>query len=459
MEKYFMFVKSLDELQSSKNTTVHTISNTIKNVNNDKLISKNINVNENNEKNEKRQLDTLLNQIDRTYRLEKLNHENFSGWNIVDVLIHHLEENMNPNIYHIVENPRKSSKTSSKRKPIETETTKTKTNTLPEKIYIDKEINTIHDLIEITDLYPIDDTKEYNINMKALHKIKEPLVQLNSMIGMKTLKQSMLDQIIFYIQNLHNLKIDSCEQDFMHTVIYGPPGTGKTEIAKLIGKVFANIGILDKGTFRKVTRSDLIAGYLGQTAIKTKDAIKDALGGVLFIDEAYSLGNSEKRDSFSKECIDTLCEAASDYKDNLMIIIAGYENELNECFFNYNAGLNSRFTWRYKTDEYTGEDLYNIFLKKVADAEWSVLQDSNINKSWFEKNKDYFIYYGRDMETLFAKTKIAHSRRIFGKSECQRKCITLADLNKGLDMFLSNEEVKNRKTKGDIHKSLTSMYV
>ena len=80
-----------------------------------------------------------------------------------------------------------------------------------------------------------------------------------------------------------------------------------------------------------MTRNDLVAGYLGQTAIKTKDVIKECLGGVLFIDEAYSLGNEEKRDSFSKECIDTLCEALSDNKENLMVIIAGYEKELKEC--------------------------------------------------------------------------------------------------------------------------------
>lgn len=457
-----MFFKKLDEIQNSKNTVSDKIVNTIHNIHLEKPTDKS-----ETDKSEKKQIDSLLNQIDRTYRLQKLNHENFAGWNIIDVLIHNIEENTDPNRYpdsFSQTNTNKSSKSSNKPKT-KTETTKSKTKSkttqtnIIEKITIDKEVNSINDLIELTDLYPIDETKEYNINMKTLHKIKEPLIQLNSMVGMKSLKQNILDQILFYIQNLQNVNDDSCEQDFMHTVIYGSPGTGKTEIAKLIGKVFANIGILDKGTFRKVTRSDLIAGYLGQTAIKTKDVIKDALGGVLFIDEAYALGNSEKRDSFSKECIDTLCEAASDYKTNLMIIIAGYENELNECFFNYNAGLNSRFTWRYKTDEYNGEDLYNIFLKKVSHAGWSVSEESNINKSWFEKNKDYFIYYGRDIETLFAKTKIAHSRRIFGKPECKRKCIMLADLNKGFDIFLNNEEVKNRKEKGDIHKSLTSMYV
>ena len=123
----------------------------------------------------------------------------------------------------------------------------------------------------------------------------------------------------------------------MHTVIYGPPGTGKTEVAKIIGRLFSKLGVLKKNVFKKVTRADLIAGYLGQTAIKTKEVVNSAIGGVLFIDEAYALGNKEKRDIFAKECIDTF--AHYDNKDKLMVIIAGYEDELNKCFFEYNRVL------------------------------------------------------------------------------------------------------------------------
>ena len=221
-------------------------------------------------------------------------------------------------------------------------------------VNIDIEINSIDDLLSLIDKYKIEPNIKYNINMQTLHNIKEPLIELNNMIGMKDLKNNITDQILYFAQELYKSKDNS--GDFLHTVIYGPPGTGKTEIAKIMGKIYSKIGILSKGTFRKVTRADLISGYLGQTALKTRDVIKDCLGGVLFIDEAYALGNNEKRDSFSKECIDTLCEALSDNKNNLMVIIAGYENELKECFFNYNQGLDSRFTWRFKTDEYTGED-------------------------------------------------------------------------------------------------------
>ena len=95
-------------------------------------------------------------------------------------------------------------------------------------------------------------------------------------------------------------------------------------------QIFANINILKSNKFKKVTRADLIAGYLGQTALKTKNVIEESLDGVLFIDEAYALGNPEKRDSFSKECIDTLCEALTDHKSRLMVIIAGYEDELEK---------------------------------------------------------------------------------------------------------------------------------
>jgi hypothetical protein len=342
-------------------------------------------------------------------------------------------------------------------------------------VTIDVEINHIGDLLKLIDTYPDDKETKYNINMGLLHKIKEPLNNLNNMIGMKYLKENIVDQILFYIQNLHKpiikdtgikdtgiketdpkIQIDSCN-DFMHTVIYGPPGTGKTEIAKIMGQLFTKIGVLNKGTFKKVTRSDLVAGFLGQTAIKTKDVIKECLGGVLFIDEAYSLGSPEKRDSFSKECIDTLCEALSDHKDNLMVIIAGYETELNECFFGSNQGLKSRFTWRFKTDNYSAEDLYHIFIKKVKNAGWEIF-DKDINVKWFEKHKQTFKFYGRDIETLFAKVKIAHSRRVFCLDDLVKQKITISDLNKGYTMFLKNDTTDS-KHDDNMRQIFSSMYM
>jgi len=320
-------------------------------------------------------------------------------------------------------------------------------------INLDIDINNLDDLIKMIDDYPFDETKQYNINMDKLYKIKPHLIELNTMIGMKDLKNNIVDQILYFIQDFHK------SGDFMHTVIYGPPGTGKTELAKIIGQIYCKLGILKKGTFKKVTRSDLIAGYLGQTAIKTRDVINECLGGVLFIDEAYSLGNTEKNDIFSKECIDTLCEALSNHKEELMVIITGYETELNECFFNYNQGLDSRFTWRFKTDEYKGEELYNIFLKKVNDCKWTIdiISDTKISKDWFEKNIGYFKFFGRDIETLLAKIKIVHGRRIFCKYKEEKMKITIKDLEKGFELYKKNNEVKKRKDNNN--KLLTSMYI
>ena len=274
--------------------------------------------------------------------------------------------------------------------------------------------------------------------MHALHSISPALRRLNNMIGLHSLKDSIIDQIIYYIQNFHML--GSYGNDYMHTVIYGPPGTGKTEIAKIIGEIFSKLGILKNNYFKKVTRADLIAGYLGQTAMKTKNIVKECLGGVLFIDEAYALGNNEKGDSFSKECIDTLCEALSDYKSEIMVIIAGYKEELERCFFAYNEGLQSRFAWRYATDEYTSEELYKIFMKKVTDANWSIVEEIPI--CWFDKNRKYFKYFGRDIETLFAKTKICHSRRVFCKPTSFKTKICFSDVKNGLEMYLKNNKKK-----------------
>jgi hypothetical protein len=328
---------------------------------------------------------------------------------------------------------------------------------IPEKKLVNIEptiINNVDDLLSLIDKYPYDVTVSYNINMKTLHCIKEPLIKLKNMIGMKTLKETLVEQILYFIQGFN-------KGDFMHAAIYGPPGTGKTEIAKIMGEIYSKMGVLSKGAFKKVTRSDLIAGYLGQTALKTTRVIEECLGGVLFIDEAYALGSTDKKDSFSKECIDTLCEALSNHKENLMVIIAGYETELNECFFSNNQGLNSRFTWRFKTDDYTTNDLCEIFIKMIKDVDWKI-DEKIITPAWFEKKMEYFKYFGRDMETLLSKVKIAHSKRVFSLAEaegCMKKVITTKDLDNGFELYLKNDEVKNRKESERQKQFMHSIYV
>lgn len=300
---------------------------------------------------------------------------------------------------------------------------------------IESNIQTISDILDIIEEYPVSSDVKYNINMESLHAIKIPLRELDSMIGLNSLKTDILNQILYFIQGFH----ENSKNDYMHTVISGPPGTGKTKVATIMGQIFSKLGILKKNIFKKVSRADLIAGYLGQTSIKTKDVIESCLGGVLFIDEAYSLGNVEKRDSFSKECIDTLCESLSNHKDNLMVIIAGYDDELQECFFNYNKGLESRFVWKFKTDEYDYVNLFEIFVKIIYENNWELI-DKKQTLEWFKINHENFKGFGRDIESLFTKIKISHSRRIFGLAKEHKKKITITDVRNGFTVYKNNKK-------------------
>jgi SpoVK/Ycf46/Vps4 family AAA+-type ATPase len=314
-------------------------------------------------------------------------------------------------------------------------------------------LESLDNLIDVLDKYPYEQNTSYNIDLKSLHNIHKELIMLNNMIGMKKLKKSILQQMIYFIQKLHlsdnttnKHKFALKQDDFKHTMFTGPPGTGKTEMAKIIGNMYAKLGILKNNTFKKVTRNDLVAGYLGQTALKTKKVVEECLGGVLFIDEAYSFGTD---DSYSKECIDTLCECLSDHKHDLMVIIAGYENELNETFFRVNAGMKSRFIWKFTVESYDSNELMLIFEKLVLDAGWDFAEDyknnsSNSNNSsitkWFSNNKKKFVNFGRDMEVLFSYVKISHAQRIFGKDISIRKKISRADLENGYETFLENKK-------------------
>ena len=324
-------------------------------------------------------------------------------------------------------------------------------------IQLDVSLNSITDVLSMLDKYPPDDTVEYNIDMNALHSVRPDLELLNAMVGLETLKSSILDQLLYFMQGLHLGKEDGSGGEYKHTVLFGPPGTGKTEVAKVLGNMYAKLGILRRNVFKKVTRGDLVAGYLGQTALKTRAVLDDVSGGVLFIDEAYALGGiGNDLDTFSKECVDTLCEALSDRKDDLMVIIAGYETELNAHLFSVNPGLESRFIWRFPFEGYTSPQLLEIFRRKVEIAGW-VLDGSVPTVAWFEKRKDTFKFYGRDMEQLFMYSRIAHARRVFGNASAKLKQLVLSDVNRGYEQYLAHR--KKDKTQEFRKTIVESMYV
>ena len=311
-------------------------------------------------------------------------------------------------------------------------------------VEIDKEINNLNDLIELGKMY--DPTKRYTIDLKILSKLVVPLTELNNMIGMETVKQDIVDHILFRIQNF-----DSSNQDMMHTVIQGPPGVGKTEVARIIGKVYLAMGILSNDKFIKANRSNLIGEYLGHTAKQTQRIINSAEGGILFIDEVYSLGNPEKRDSFSKECIDTINENLTEKKTNFICIIAGYKKEIDSCFFAYNPGLERRFPIRFTIETYTASELFSIFKKKVSDMGWTLAE--GVCEKFFIENYEHFKYFGGDMEVLFSRTKRAHARRVFAAKAATKKEINMTDLSRGFTSFKAHKKGKE-KEESDLWKTM-----
>lgn len=316
--------------------------------------------------------------------------------------------------------------------------------------HIDCDFSNLENVISMLNENVYDSNCEYNFDLKTLFYIKKDLEKLNAMIGMKNIKNSILHQILYFIQNLHmkpqkdkKLCNKNDTVDYKHTVIYGPPGTGKTEIAEIMGAIYSKIGVLQKGTFKKVCRNDLVAGYLGQTALKTKDVITSCLGGCLFIDEAYSIASSNSNDSYSQECLDTLCEAMSHHKHELMVIVAGYKEEMENLFFTSNKGLNSRFIWRFQIDPYNYKELYQIFKKKILEIEWSLCED--FNDKWFEKKMENFGNYGRSIEQFLSNIKLCHSKRIFGKSPEFRRVINMEDINNGYASYLIHIQDNQKK--------------
>jgi Holliday junction resolvasome RuvABC ATP-dependent DNA helicase subunit len=270
------------------------------------------------------------------------------------------------------------------------------------------------------------------------------LIELQSMIGMQSVKDSIFYQTIYYLQNMHSRNTDG---DYLHTIITGKPGTGKTTVAKIIGKIYQNIGILSRNSkFKIAHREDMVGEYLGSTANKTKKLLTSCLGGVLFVDEVYALGPGQKdKDSYSKEAIDTICAFLSENKNNFCFIAAGYKDEIEKCFFSVNEGLRRRFQWVHNIDDYQPKDLSLIFLKMVGEMNWETKIQTKEITEIITKNIDLFKDAGGSMENLFSKIKLVHSKRVFGLAMDQKFIITINDITGAIEMMKNNDMAKNNK--------------
>lgn len=322
----------------------------------------------------------------------------------------------------------------------------------------DTEIKTLDDLIALGEtalkkLASVEKTKKPKrscLDMETLGKLVGPLKKLKNMVGMENVKKNICNQIVYFLQ-----KFEKANDAMMHTIIEGPPGVGKTELGRILGEVYLNMGLIKSSKFKIVKRADLIDRFLGHTAIKTQECIDDCDGGVLFIDEAYSLGNDEKQDIFSKECLDTLNMNLSENKTKFVCIIAGYADALENCFFAYNQGLKRRFPFKYTITQYKADELKDIFCRKVDAIKWTLSPDLKPEEllTFFRDNFTSFPNFGGDIETLMFKCKISHANRTFGKHPKLRKILTLEDIRKGFEMFL-----EHKKQKDEMSPSVQMMY-
>ena len=305
--------------------------------------------------------------------------------------------------------------------------------------YLDK-IESLEDLIHLSFEIERNDFLNISLNQEHLLNLREPLVKLKNLIGMDSIKKNIFNQLIFFLQN-----IEPQFPHMLHTCIEGPPGCGKTELANILAQIYANLGIIQESKVVVARRSDLVAGFLGQTAQKTQDMIDSAKGGVLLIDEAYSLGNEDKKDSFAKECIDTLNQNLTEGKGDFICIIAGYKEDLEKSFFGFNSGLERRFPYRFAIDEYTPEQLCRIYEFILDKNGWKL--DKEREKElvdFLRENRDNFKYNGGDLENLVHFSKLSYAKNRVFNIRNQDKIIRLDDVKQAYEMFLSNKKKDNK---------------
>lgn len=252
--------------------------------------------------------------------------------------------------------------------------------------------------------------------------MKDLLAELDGYIGLQTVKEEVHNLInmasVYQLRRQHDLPTTDMS---LHLVFTGNPGTGKTMMARMMARIYRSLDILSRGQLVEVDRSGLVAGYVGQTAIKTQKVIEKAMGGVLFIDEAYAL-NGRSENDFGQEAIDTILKAMEDHRDDLVVIVAGY-TDLMDRFIHSNPGLESRLNRFLLFDDYTTDEMVEIFRMQCKKGCYQLTEEAQplIRDYIAEESADDSFGNARGVRNLFEHVLVAQNNRLAAMEKITRE--------------------------------------